>query len=81
MGVPSIAAEQLAADREAERLEADRSEMVALRERVSDLEFENERLRRKIDQAREDGRRDEREVAVRTMGGRLVSILLPGCGR
>ena len=80
LGVPAIAAVRLASDRAAERRDAERAELTTLRERVTDLEGEVAHLHRQIEQAREAGRRDEREVKARTMGGQVLSIFV-GSGR
>ena len=50
-------------------------ELERLRERNLELEHENRRLARAVEAARADGERAERERTVRTMGGRLPSIL------
>ena len=78
IGVPAIAAVRLASDRAAERRDAERAELVALRERVTDLEAEVAHLHRQIERAREAGRRDERNVKARTMGGQVLSIFVGG---
>lgn len=43
--------------------------------RIADLEGENRALRRAVDAVRAEGERTERARNVRTMGGRLPSIL------
>ena len=78
IGVPAIAAVRLAADREDERRNAERSELATLRERVTELEIEVAHLSRQLEEAREQGRRDEREVKARTMGGQVLSIFVGG---
>ena len=78
LGVPEIAAVRLASDRAAERRNAELVELATLRERVTDLEAEVAHLHRQIDAAREAGRRDEREVKARTMGGQVLSIFVGG---
>ena len=55
-------------------------EVADLRERVRDLEVEVAHLTRQLDAAWEAGRRDEREVKARTMGGQVLSIFV-GSGR
>ena len=78
LGVPAIAAVRLASDRAAERRDAEQAERATLRERVTDLEAEVAHLHRQIERAREAGRRDEREVKARTMGGQVLSIFVGG---
>lgn len=56
-------------------LRREREELLALRVRVRDLEAEVAWLRGRLDDAREEGARAERAVVVRTMNGRLPSIL------
>ena len=53
-------------------------EVADLLERVRDLEVENAHLHRQIERAREAGRRDERIVKARTMGGKVLSIFVGG---
>ena len=55
-----------------------RPNWATLRERVTDLEGEVAHLHRQIERAREAGRRDEREVKARTMGGQVLSIFIGG---
>ena len=50
-------------------------ELLALRERVSELEHELRRARAALGDARREGARAERARSARTMGGRLPSIL------
>ena len=78
LGVPAIAAVRLASDRAAERREAELAELVALRERVTELGVEVAHLSRQLEEAREQGRREERAVKARTMGGRVLSIFVGG---
>ena len=78
LGVPAIAAVRLASDRAAERRDAERADLAALRERVTDLEAEVAHLHRQIERAREAGRREEHAVTARTMGGKVLSIFVGG---
>ena len=50
-------------------------EVVELRDRVRELKVEVAHLSRQLEEAREQGRREERAVTARTMGGRIPSIL------
>lgn len=63
-------------------LELERQELRAAVERlelrVAELEHENRGLRRAAEAARAEGERAERERTVRTMAGRLPSILMGG---
>ena len=78
LGVPAIAAGRLAADRVAERQEAEHAELLSLRARVAELEQELEHVRRQHEQAIADAvadvERRQHARAARTMGGRLPSI-------
>ena len=65
------------ASRDLERQKLER-ENAALRDRVSALEHENRRLAAEVEAARVEGGKAERELAVRTMHGRLPSILTGG---
>ena len=54
------------------------AELSALCNRVADLEHANRRLSAAVEAAQAEGERIERERTVRTMAGRLPSILIGG---
>ena len=54
--------------------------MAALEADNAELRGEVAHLSRQLGEAREQGRRDEREVKARTMGGQVLSIFV-GSGR
>ena len=58
-----------------------RRENTDLRARCAEREVEVAHISRQLEVAREDGRREERAVKARTMGGRVLSILVAGSGR
>ena len=63
---------------DAARMALRAQEADSLRERVAELQIEVAHLSRQLEVEREQGRREERAVKARTMGGRVLSILTPG---
>ena len=57
---------------------AQSARMAALEADNAELRGEVAHLSRQLEEAREQGRRDEREVKARTMGGRVLSIFVGG---
>ena len=72
---PSVFAAAAVA-RQRQRAVGDR--MAALEADNAELRGENAHLSRQLEEAREQGRRDEREVKARTMGGQVLSIFVGG---